>query len=270
MTSKKSPTVAFLLKANPVPPAPGDRTPEPSQEPAIATLLCKKTPQPEEIYFPHSTPALLETLRGMYLGAYAPKTSEGIAVGSIFTQHLGSKYLPTTLSLGWQESPATRDSITRFIAEMASCAAEGLDLELTENGGEISFSHPYFLLETLHKMAARYPHIIDKNETSAPFPDTEDDVECDRILAEQKEAHINLRAHATSVFSAQNPTLRTMAIELIPSRPYISLADGHAAAYQVMKLGQTRNAYVIDLDRLVTLASIDCNVPQPYAHAAYH
>jgi hypothetical protein len=185
---------------------------------------------------------------------------------------MGSKYTPVTLSLGWQESPATKASITRFIAEMATCAAEGLDLELTESGGEISFSHPYFLLETLHKMAARYPHIIDKNETRSPFPDTEDDAECDRILAEQQEAHINLRAHATSVFSAQNLVLQTMAIELMPSGPYPypSLADGHAAAYQVMKLGLTRNAYIIDLDRLVTLASIDCNVPQPYAHAAYH
>ncbi len=266
MTSKKSPTVAFLLKANPVQPAPGHTAPEAS----IATLLCKKPAQPEEIYFPLSTPALLQTLREMYLGAYAPKTSTGIAVGSIFTQDLGSKYTPTTLSLVWQESPAIKDSVTRFITEMASCAAEGLDLELTESGGEISFSHPYFLLETLHKMAARYTHIIDKNETRTPFPDTDDDAECNRILLEEKAAHIILRDHATKVFSAENPTLKTMVIELMPSGPHTSLADGHAAAYQVMKLGLTRNAYIIDLDRLVTLASIDCNVPQPYAHAAYH
>ena len=259
MTSKKRPTTAFLLRAAPVPQAPHPSEPDPK----IAKLFLKGHQEPERVYFPYSTPALLQTLNELFLASYAPRVGGDVPVSPQIAQTAGTKYMAAGLTLGWQESPAMRESIAHFLADLEECSNEGIQTDLTHQSAKIAFLHPYAMIETLMRMAARYPHIVPKDTVNAA-PEQDE-----RGPQETYANYITLRNHAVNVFSATS-SLYPYLTDFAPTGPHISQADCQAAAYRVMKRGATNKTYVIDIDRLMTLAALDCNEAQPYAHAAYH
>jgi hypothetical protein len=173
------------------------------------------------------------------------------------------------ITFGWQESSALRESAEHFLADIEPCAAEGLEITLSDKEAAISFSHPYMMIETLMRMMAAYPHIVEKGSINTLDQTCGDDEYAGPISQARNHNHILLRNHAVTVFSTPG-SLPVSLTELAPSGPQISPEECCAASYRVMKRSLEQGIYVLDLDNLMTLAALDCGAPQPYAHAAYH